>query len=397
MDVHDVLVRGCGIVGKSLALSLARQGLSVALLMDDGDRQKADVRAFALNAASVSLLRNLKVWDALPAAAATAVHDMHIEGDAQSSALDFSAWSQRLPELAWIVDAAALEAVLDNAVKFAPHIKQIDGQIHGQIDVEISATLTALCEGRSSNSRDALGVVFEKNNYGHRGIAARLNCSLGHRHTARQWFRSPDVLALLPFGGVVGSAADGYDGAFAGAFAGASASASASYALVWSLPEAEAQKLLALDDAAFNAALMQASQGAAGNLTLASPRASWPLMRAQASAWCGPGWVLLGDAAHVIHPLAGQGLNLGLADVATLTKVLFEREPWRDLGDEKLLRRYARQRTVPTQVMGQLTEGLLQLFAAEQPAVRELRNRGMSLVNKLPAVKRWLTSRALES
>ena len=381
----DVLVRGSGIVGKSLALSLARQGLGVALLMDEAERQSADIRAFALNAASVNLLRSLKVWDALPAEAVTAVHDMHIEGDAGfgsasgsgsgsgSGKLDFSAWSQQLSELAWIVDAGALEEVLHNAVKFAPHISQVHA--------EVPATLSALCEGRSSHSRDALGVSFETNDYGHRGIAARLNCSLGHRHTARQWFRSPDVLALLPFGGV----------------ARRQDSASASYALVWSLPEAEAQALLALDEAAFNAALMQATQGAAGELTLVSQRASWPLMRAHASAWCGPGWVLLGDAAHVIHPLAGQGLNLGLADVTTLTQVLLEREAWRPLGDEKLLRRYARQRSMPTQVMGQLTEGMLQLFAAEAPAVRELRNRGMSLVNNLPALKRWLTSRALES
>ena len=376
MDAYDVLVRGSGIVGKSLALSLARQGLRIALLADGGDNKGPDVRAFAMNAASVALLRGLKVWDALPSAAATAVHDMHIEGDDDSGSLDFSAWSQRVSELAWIVDAAVLEQELANAVKFAPHITQVHA--------EVPAALTALCEGRSSASRDALGVVFEKNDYGHRAIAARLRCSLGHRHTARQWFRSPDVLALLPFGGRSGGTQ-------------VEPAGNAAYALVWSLPEAQAQTLLALDDAAFNVRLMHATQGSAGELSLASERASWPLMRAQASAWCGPGWVLLGDAAHVIHPLAGQGLNLGLADVATLTQVLQERETWRPLSDDKLLRRYARQRAAPTQAMGQLTEGLLQLFAAEQPAVRELRNRGMSLVNQLSPVKRWLTARALES
>ena len=276
-----------------------------------------------------------------------------------------------------------LEQELSNAVKFSPHITQVQ--------TDASATLTALCEGRSSAARDALGVVFEKNDYGHSAIAARLTCSLGHRHTARQWFRSPDVLALLPFGGA--SAAT----AATSQIGPGGPAAPASYALVWSLPQAQAQALMALDPNAFNAALMQATQGAAGELHLTSERASWPLMRAHASAWCGPGWVLLGDAAHVIHPLAGQGLNLGLNDVAALTKVLLEREAWRPLSDEKLLRRYARLRVVPAQLMGQLTEGLLQLFAAEQPAVRELRNRGMSLVNQLSPVKRWLTSRALES
>lgn len=372
MNTYDVLVRGSGIVGKSLALSLARQGLHIALLLDAANNPSTDVRTFALNAASVALLRSLKVWDALPATSTTAVHDMHIEGDAANSSLEFSAWSQHVTELAWIVDAAVLEQALANAVKFAPHITQVHS--------EVPATLTALCEGRTSATRDALGVLFDKNDYGQRAIAARLKCSFGHRHTARQWFRSPDVLALLPFGG-----------------AQPAPTSDAAYGLVWSMPERQAQALLALDATAFNAALMQATRGEAGDLSLASERGSWVLMRAQASAWCGPGWVLLGDAAHVIHPLAGQGLNLGLADVNTLTQTLLEREPWRVLSDEKLLRRYARQRAAPTQAMGRITGGLLHLFAAEQPAVRELRNRGMSLVNQLTPLKRWLTARALDA
>jgi 2-polyprenyl-6-methoxyphenol hydroxylase-like FAD-dependent oxidoreductase len=120
-------------------------------------------------------------------------------------------------------------------------------------------------------------------------------------------------------------------------------------------------------------------------------------MLARAERVCGRGWVLLGDAAHLVHPLAGQGLNLGLADVTTLAKVIAAREPWRDLGDEKLLRRYERERLVPTWAMGQLTDGLLQLFSHPAPAARELRNRGLTLVNHLAPVKRWLTARALQS
>ena len=112
---------------------------------------------------------------------------------------------------------------------------------------------------------------------------------------------------------------------------------------------------------------------------------------------CGPGWVLLGDAAHVVHPLAGQGLNLGLADVQALAGVLGARESWRRLGDERLLRRYARERSAPTWAMGQLTDGLLHLFAASSPPVKELRNRGLGLVNALSPLKRWLTARALDA
>ena len=374
MKDFDVQVLGAGIVGRSLALALARAGLTVAL-RPQATRAPGtdDVRAYALNAASVELLRGLKVWDALPAHAATPVLDMHVRGDADNAVLDFSAWQQRVPALAWITDAAVLERELAAAVRFAPHITVVDADTEAR---DLRAPLTALCEGKASATREALGIAFERVEYGHQAIAARLTSSRAHAGLARQWFRAPDVLALLPFD----TPQPGH-----------------SYALVWSLPDERAQALLALDAAAFEQQLMLATGGEAGELTLASNRAAWPLMQANAGAWCGPGWVLLGDAAHVVHPLAGQGLNLGLADVAALVEVIRLREPWRALGDEKLLRRYARQRAAPTWAMGQVTDGLLRLFSHEAPAVRELRNRGLTLVNHLSPLKRWLTDRALNS
>ena len=369
MKRFDVQVLGAGIVGQSLALALARGGLTVALRPEPvraagGD----DVRAYALNAASVALLRSLKVWDTLPAHAATPVLDMHVQGDAPPASLDFSAWQQCVSALAWITDAAVLERELALAVRFAPHI--------AVVEEEVDAALTACCEGKASATRAALGVRFERHDYGHLGVAARLTSSRKHSGLARQWFRVPDVLALLPFD---------------------SPQPEHSFALVWSLPDERARGLLALDDAGFEQQLMHATSGEAGELKLASRRAAWPLMQASAAAWSGPGWVLLGDAAHVVHPLAGQGLNLGLADVAVLSQVIAQREPWRELGDEKLLRRYARERLAPTWAMGQVTDGLLRLFSHEQPMVRELRNRGLTLVNQLSPLKRWLTQRALDS
>jgi 2-polyprenyl-6-methoxyphenol hydroxylase-like FAD-dependent oxidoreductase len=369
----DVLVRGAGIVGQSLALSLARLGLQVGLRPDEPrSGAAADVRAYAINAASAALLKSLKVWDALPAHAATPVYDMHVEGDAGGSAIEFSAWDQRVGELAWIVDAPVLERELGAALRFSPHVHVLSESQAGHV----KADLVALCEGKASATRAALGVRFERHDYGHSAIAARLVASTPHRGTARQWFRSPDVLALLPFD---------------------APEPERSYALVWSLPRAHCAELMALDAESFAAALMAATRGEAGDLQLASERAEWPLAIARASAWCGPGWVLLGDAAHLVHPLAGQGLNLGLADVAALTRVIAAREPWRPLGDEKLLRRYVRERAMPTWAMGQVTDGLLQLFAQPAPAVRELRNRGLDLVNRITPIKRWLTARALDS
>ena len=377
MNEHDILVRGAGAVGLATALALSRQGQRVALLVSEAvseaaslaEPAHADVRAYALNAASVQLLQTLKVWDALPGDARTAVHDMHVQGDSAGAVLDFSAWQQSLGELAWIVDAAELERALRAAVRFAPHITAVNAPV--------PAALQVLAEGKDSAARAALGVQMSRHSYGQTALAARLRTDRPHAGLARQWFRSPDVLALLPLDRPV---------------------AGQGLALVWSLPDAAAEALMAMDDAAFTAALNDATAGAAGTLELASPRAQWPLVLAQASTLCGPGWVLVGDAAHVVHPLAGQGLNLGLADVAALADVLAHRtahEAWRPLGDARLLARYARRRVGPVRAMAGVTDGLLQLFASHSPLLKELRNRGLTLANHLPPLKRLLTGRAL--
>jgi ubiquinone biosynthesis UbiH/UbiF/VisC/COQ6 family hydroxylase len=315
----------------------------------------------------VALLAGLKVWDALPADARTAVHEMRVEADRPGAALEFSAWSQGLAELAWIVDAAELESALRAAVRFAPHIQWLAA--------ERPAALQLLAEGKNSVTRESLGVTMQRRAYGQQAIAARLASDRAHQGLARQWFRSPDVLALLP----LDRPQPGHG-----------------LALVWSLPDDEAARLMALPDAEFEAALAQATGDAAGHLSLASARASWPLSLARADRTTGAGWALLGDAAHVVHPLAGQGLNLGLADVAVLARVLAERESWRALGDPKLLARYARERAAPVWRMGQVTDGLLNLFASPWPLARELRCRGLAAVDRLPPLKRWLTSHALQ-
>jgi 2-polyprenyl-6-methoxyphenol hydroxylase-like FAD-dependent oxidoreductase len=373
MDGFDVCVCGSGAVGQALALSLSRLGLRVALAGGPARAGSAqDVRTYALNARSVALLTQCKVWDALLARSpcvATRVEDMRVAGD-RGGALEFTAWQQCVSELAWIVDAAALEAELDAALRFAPHVTRTEAPV--------PATLLAVCEGKDSRVRDALGVKVDRVDYGQRAVAARLASDQPHQARALQWFASPDVLALLPFD-LPGEAGG--------------------YGLVWSLPEARAQELLQMDAPAFEQALNEATHGQAGRLALRSERMSWPLRMAQARRWHGPGWVLLGDAAHVVHPLAGQGLNLGLADVDTLVDVIVNArrdEPWRALSDERMLARYERARLAPTWAMVRLTDGLLRLFAPSQPVLASLRNNGLFLVDHLSALKRWLARRALQ-
>lgn len=369
MAVFDVCVRGSGPVAMAAALALARLGLAVAWTGQRGAPAAGDVRTYALNAASARLLATLKIWDSLPADARTPMFDIRVEGDRADAALQFSSFSHAGEPLGWLVDAAELEAGLAAALRYAPHVSQVaDGA---------DAALQVLAEGHASAARARLAVPMEVHAYGQHGLAARVVADRGHAGQARQWFGAPDVLALLPF--------DRPD-------------AGCSYGLVWSLPDARAQALQTCDTATFEAELQAATGGAAGTLRLASARSSWPLVLAQAQAVCGPGWVLLGDAAHRVHPLAGQGLNLGLADVTVLADLLAARaarEPWRALGDEKLLRRYARARLLPTQAMGLVTDGLQRLFAHPSPLARELRNRGLDLVDHLPLLKRALVRQAM--
>ncbi|MFT3856763.1 MAG: FAD-dependent monooxygenase [Aquabacterium sp.] len=375
---------GSGAVAMSLALSLSAEGWKVAWARSPqhARAEQADVRTYALNARAIRLLERLRVWPALQEWSAP-VFEMDVRGD-QGGALSFSAWQQCVSELAWIVDAAALERLLGEALRFAPRVEVVP-PLADDGTPPVTAALLAICEGKHSGTRTALGIEFARQDYGHMGVAARLKATQPHHGVARQWFRSPDILALLPFN---------------------QPQPGASYGLVWSVPKARAEELLVQAPEDVERSLMDAiaqSDPAAldkvGQLALSSPVMAWPLALAQADRWCGQGWVLLGDAAHQVHPLAGQGLNLGLADVDTLVSVLRqarEVEPWRTPGDERTLRRYARQREWPTKAMSGLTDGLLKLFADDRMPLKEARNLGMGLVQRLGPVKSWLIGRALD-
>jgi 2-polyprenyl-6-methoxyphenol hydroxylase-like FAD-dependent oxidoreductase len=357
----DVCIRGAGIVGRTLALLLARDRLRVGIVRSPGTGggAQSDVRAYALNTASKDLLESVRAWP--DEAHATPVCRMEVHGDSGGE-LFFRAEDQGVPALAWIVDVAALLARLEDALKFAPQVQWLDAP-H-------PAALTVVTEGRASTTRADYGVAFEVTAYPQQAIAARLTCEKPHDCVARQWFSNGEILALLPLGGH-------------------------EVALVWSVQEQRAPALLSLDAAQFAAQVTEAAHGALGPLTLASERASWPLQMARADRWCGPGWVLAGDAAHTVHPLAGQGLNLGLADAQELATVLHGREYWREPGDMRLLRRYERSRKADVQAMGVVTDGLQQLFAQAGGPWTLLRNWGMTGVDHSGPVKDWLARQAM--
>lgn len=373
-QTFDVCIRGAGIVGRTLALLLARERLRVALV--DAPRSaptQADVRAYALNTNSKQLLESLRTWpDTLHA---TTVKHMEVHGDVDGS-VHFDAGAQGVEALAWIVDVPALEQRLAEAVRYQPQIEIVGAPV--------DAPLTAICEGRASTTRTEFGVDFDVTPYGQHAIATRLRCELPHGQVARQWFSPQGILAFLPM--------DGTDGH--------------SVAVVWSVDQSAAPHWLEQDEASFTQALMGISQSSLGQLQLCGPRMSWPLQQAVAKRWCGPfpgtseartptSWVLAGDAAHNVHPLAGQGLNIGLADVQALARILQTRDAWRSTGDLKLLRRYERERKAGLAPVGMAMDGLQQLFTRTEAPLQTLRNWGLRSFERSGLLKDWTARQAM--
>lgn len=364
----DVVIRGAGVVGQALALLLAQDRLRVALVAPPAAPRADDVRAYALNNTSRELLRALRAWPDDVPGAVTPVTGMQVHGDADGT-LRFDSAELGAEALTWIVDVPTLERRLGDAIGFAAGVQRVEEAP--------AARLTVVCEGRHSATREALGIEHTVFPYPHKAVAARLRAAQPHGGIARQWFADGEVLALLPLGG-----ANAHE-----------------LALVWSLPTDQAAQWLQAEPAALAAAVQARSMQALGELTLLGAPQAWPLQLSRARRWISrtaAGTVVLaGDAAHAVHPLAGQGLNLGLADAAELARVLHAREYWRELDDPKLLRRYERARAADVQAMAWVTDGLFSLFGLADSRVQLLRNRGLSGFDRSGPLKRWFARQAM--
>ena len=379
----DVLIVGAGPVGLGLACAL--RGLSVAVVSKGAPARPAaggpfDARVYAISPGNAAFLRQQGIWQTLPVQRVTPIHEMQVFGDAPDARLAFEAYRAGVPELAWTVEDAMLQAGAWDAAASSEHVELVIAEIEDiqvrQDRVEVrtasgmlAAKLLVGADGARSVVRDAAAIAAREGDYGQSAVVANFRTGKPHWNTAWQWFEGGPVLAFLPLPGECVS-------------------------MIWSLPSKEAERLLALSPESLAREALRASRGTLGALQLETAPRSYPLRRLSARRLVGPRVALVGDAAHVIHPLAGQGLNLGLQDARVLAHVVGAREPGRDPGDLALLRRYERGRAEAVLAMDFTVDSLYRLFAAPGPAA-QLRNIGLNLTARMPVLTNLLVRQAM--
>ena len=377
---YDVVVVGGGPVGASLAR--AARGPKIAWLAQARRAAQPlpagayDSRVYALTPGNVAFLEELGVWRAIPEARRAPVRAMRVFGDDGASRIEFDAYRAGVPALAWIVEDAALQDALwhgmDATVAEPEEIRVAEKSVVVKLrdGARLEAGLVVGADGAKSFVRRAAGIAARERDYGQAAVVANFRCARAHRGVAHQWFQGGAVLALLPL------PAD-------------------QVSMVWSLPAAEAARVERLEEGALCREVEAASHGALGGLALAAAPRAYPLKRLSAARLVALRVALVGDAAHVVHPLAGQGLNLGLQDVRELAALLRRCDEGRDPGDVRLLRRYERARAEPILAMNITVDGLFTLFKGESPALARVRNAGLNLVDRVPVLKNMLIRQAM--
>lgn len=378
---HDLIVVGGGPVGVSLARAV--RGLSAVLVAQERRvaqpfaQDAFDARVYALSPGNLSFLR---CFAALPEDRLTPVYTMRVCGD-DASHIEFDAYRAGVPALAWILEDRLLQDALWSGLE-APvvasceflRVEHARAALRLADGRELAAKLVVGADGANSFVREQAGIGMSDRPYGQAAVVANFACERAHANTAYQWFqgglRGGAVLALLPLPGNHVS-------------------------MVWSLPVGEAERIQGLEPEVLCRELQAATREQLGELALVTPQRSYPLRRLSAKRLVLPRVALVGDAGHVIHPLAGQGLNLGLQDVRGLLAVLESRDAARDPGELHLLRRYERARAEPILAMDAMVSGLLGLFRARGEMAGRLRNAGLNLTDHLPVIKNLLIRQAM--
>lgn len=396
----DVVVVGGGLVGLAQARALAPSGLAVTLIdsappppepsplpslaPEEESVGGWDARVYAISPGSAALLSELGVWPSLDFSRVASVERMEVYGDDGASRIVFSAYEAGRAELAFIVEGRQLQRALESALagqagldwrRPALPADLVWASDRVVLSLEggeaIEARLVIGADGADSWVRRQADIGVSEKSYRQRAVVANFRCERPHRNTAFQWFRDDGVLALLPLPGNHVS-------------------------LVWSTWDEHAAELACLGPEALAGRVEQACRGALGQLAQVTPPLAFPLRLVKVKALVAPRVALVGDAAHVIHPLAGQGVNLGFQDVRVLAGVLRQRGPVADCGDYFLLRRYERARREDVALMQLATDGLARLFSARTCGVGWLRNAGLRLTNAIAPVKTLLVQHALK-
>ena len=378
---HDVVVVGAGVVGATLACALAQSGVSVALL--DKAAATNDRRVSALTIARVHLLKNIGAWPHIDGAHTHPIARMHVWE--RSGHIEFAAADIGVAALGYVVPNATLLAALSECLRAAPQIAlhapcTVEGMATDTTGVSIRtdagtlrARLVIAADGAHSQVRALSEIATRTHAYAQHGVVAEVTSSRDNRGIAWQRFLPTGPVALLPLAGN-------------------------RYSLVWSL--ADAATVNRDNDAAFVGALREALgvefvQRELGDFVVVGARASFPLYAAHARRYVANRVALVGDAAHVIHPLAGQGLNLGLLDAAALAQtVQAAKSVGRDIGGERALRRYERWRKGDVLAMLAFTHGIQHLFGTSTAPLAALRDKGLSWVDRWAPVKRGLIRQA---